>query len=68
MKSFSLRWKEELELESGRWQEKLHQLEGEKTDAVLAIKRKFDSLEVSKANEISRLQSLHRWVEGWGVE
>jgi hypothetical protein len=54
------RWKEELEVDGSRWQEKLEQVEREKTDAVLALRRKIDSMEVSKTNEISRLQGVHR--------
>jgi hypothetical protein len=43
-----------------RHQEKLQQLEREKMDAVLALKKKIDVLEVNKTNEISRLQDIHR--------
>lgn len=54
------RWKDELEAEGTRWQEKLQQVDREKTDAVLALRRKMGSIEVSKTNEISRLQGIHR--------
>ena len=43
-----------------RHQEKLQQMERDKMDAVLTLKKKIDALEVSKSNEISRLQDLHR--------
>ena len=43
-----------------RHQEKLQQMERDKMDAVLTLKKKIDALEVSKTNEISRLQDLHR--------
>ena len=42
-----------------RFQDKLTHLEQEKTDAVIAIKKKLDALEISKTNEIGRLQDLH---------
>ena len=54
------RWREEAESEASRHQEKLQQMEREKMDAVLALKKKIDGLEVSKTNEISRLQDIHR--------
>ena len=54
------RWREEAESEAFRHQEKLQQSEREKMDAVLALKKKIDMLEVSKTNEISRLQDIHR--------
>ena len=54
------RWREEAESEALRHQEKLQQMEREKMDAVLALKKKIDALEVSKTNEIGRLQDIHR--------
>lgn len=54
------RWREEGESEALRHQEKVQQVEREKMDAVLALKKKIDTLEVSKTNEISRLQDIHR--------
>ena len=54
------RWREEAESEASRHQEKLQQVEREKMDAVLALKKKIDALEVSKTNEISRSQDVHR--------
>ena len=54
------RWREETESEALRHQEKLQQVEREKMDAVLALKKKIDALEVNKTNEISRLQDIHR--------
>ena len=54
------RWREEAESEAARHQDKLQQVEREKMDAVLALKKKIDALEVSKTNEISRLQDIHR--------
>ena len=53
------RWREEAESEALRHQEKLQQVEREKMDAVLALKKKIDALEVNKTNEISRLQDIH---------
>ena len=44
-----------------RGREKLEQAEREKTDALLALRRKLDALEVSRTNEISRLQGVHRY-------
>ena len=46
-------------MESIRYQERLQQLEKEKTDVVLTLKKKIDTLEVSKTNEIGRLQDIH---------
>ena len=54
------RWKEELETEGARWRERLEEAEREKTDTVQALRRKLDSQEMSRTNEISRLQSVHR--------
>ena len=54
-----VRWREEAEMESIRYQERLQQLEKEKTDVVLTLKKKIDTLEVSKTNEIGRLQDIH---------
>ena len=62
------RWREEAESEASRYQEKLQQLEREKMDAVLALKKKIDALEVSKTNEINRLQDVHRYVVWMGRE
>lgn len=58
------RWKEELEAEGTRWQEKFQKLEREKSDAVLSLKRKLASLEVAKTNELDRLKDVHRWRGG----
>ena len=55
------RWREELEAEASRQREKLEQMERDKTDSVLALRKKIDSLDVTKANEISRLQEIHRY-------
>ena len=49
-----------MESEATRHLDKLQQLEREKVDAVLALKKKIDALEVSKTNEINRLQDIHR--------
>lgn len=49
-----------MESEALRHQEKMQQMEREKTDAVLALKKRIDIMEVSKTNEISRLQDIHR--------
>ena len=53
-----------MESEGVRWQEKVQNLEREKADAVLSLKKKIDSMEVSRTNEISRLQAVHR-SEPW---
>ena len=42
--------------------ERIEQLERDKTDSVLALKKKMDTLEVEKTNEISQLQEMHRYV------
>ncbi len=55
------RWRDELEAEVMRSQEKIQLLESEKTDSVLSLRRKLDSLEVTKTNEISRLKELQRF-------
>lgn len=49
-----------MEGETTRHQERLEQLEREKTDSILALRKKIDGLEVAKTNEISRLQEIHR--------
>ena len=46
--------------EASQFQERLQQAERERVDAVTALRRKVDSVEVVKANEISRLQEIHR--------
>ncbi len=45
--------------DSTRFQDKLTFLEHEKTDAVLALKKRIDTLEISKTNEIGRLKDVH---------
>jgi len=42
-----------------RFQERLQQAERERVDAVTSLRKKVDSVEVVKANEISRLQEIH---------
>ena len=54
------RWREETESEVSRFQERLQQAERERVDTVTTLRRKVDSVEVVKANEISRLQEIHR--------
>ena len=49
-----------MESEASRFQERLQQVERERVDAVTALKRKVDLVEVAKTNEISRLQDIHR--------
>lgn len=56
---FHCRWREEAETDSVRFQDKLTHLEQEKTDAVIAMKKKLDAMEIGKTNEIGRLQDLH---------
>ena len=56
------RWKEELEGEASHWKERLETSEREKIDAILALKKKMESLEIAKANEIAKLQETHRYI------
>ena len=49
-----------MESEASQFQERLQQVERERVDAVTALKRKVDLVEVAKTNEISRLQEIHR--------
>ena len=49
-----------MESEALRFQERLQQVERERVDAVTALKKKVDLVEVAKTNEISRLQEIHR--------
>ena len=49
-----------MESEASRLQERLQQVDRERVDAVTALKRKVDLVEVAKTNEISRLQEIHR--------
>ena len=49
-----------MEAEASRFQERLQEMERERVDAVTALKRKVDLVEVAKTNEISRLQEIHR--------
>ena len=58
---YACRWKEELEVEVKRWQEKVQQLEKEKSEAVLSLKCKLDSVEVSKITDVNTLKDLHRY-------
>ena len=54
------RWREETESEALWFQECLQQAERERVDAVTALRRNVDLVEVVKANEISSLQEIHR--------
>lgn len=54
------RWQEELESEASRQKEKLEQMERDRTDTVLALRKKIESLEIAKTSEISQLQEIHR--------
>ena len=54
------RWREETESEASRFQERLQQVERERVDAVTSLRKKVESVDVVKANEISRLQEIHR--------
>jgi len=60
----SPRWREETESDAMRFQERLQQAERERVDAVTSLRKKVDSVEVVKANEISRLQEIHWWADG----
>ena len=55
------RWKEELDAETSHHKERLEQLERDKTDSVLALRKKIATLETEKTNEISQLQEIHRY-------
>lgn len=47
-------------METARQRQKLEETEREKIDSLLALKKKMESLELSKNNEISQLQDIHR--------
>ena len=56
------RWKEELEVQSTHQRERLEQLERDKVDSVLALRKKMESLELAKTNDMAQLQETHRWA------
>lgn len=53
------RWKGELHVEVKRWQEKIQQLEKEKSDAQQSWQKKLDALEVTKVDDIDRLKTMY---------
>ena len=56
------RWREEQEMEATRHSERVRQLEQEKLDSVAAERKKLEALEISKNNEIEKLQAIHRYT------
>ena len=48
-------------MEEQRQRERLNQQEKEKTDSLLTLRKKIESLEADKANEIAHLQQIHRY-------
>ena len=56
----ALRWKEEQEMEAARHAERVQQLEQEKLDNAIAQRKKLEAFEISKNNEIEKLQAVHR--------
>ena len=51
-------------METSHQRERLEQLEREKTDSLLALRKKMEAQEVAKTNEIAQLQETHRY---WSV-
>lgn len=51
-------------MEAARNSERVQQLEREKSDSVAAERKKLEALEISKNNEIEKLQVIHRYVCG----
>ena len=49
-------------MEAARNSERVQQLEREKLDSVAAERKKLEALEISKNNEIEKLQVMHRYV------
>lgn len=47
-------------MEAARYSERAQQLEREKLDSVVAERKKLEALEISKINEIEKLQAVHR--------
>ena len=56
------RWKEELEGEMSHRKKRIEQLERDKTNSVLALRKKIDTLEIENTNEIAQLQEIHRYI------
>lgn len=54
------RWREEQEMEAVRHSERIQQLEQAKLDGVMAERKKLEAFEISKNNEIEKLQAVHR--------
>ena len=48
-------------MEATRHSEQVRQLEQEKLDSVAAERKKLETLEMSKNNEIGKLQAIHRY-------
>ena len=57
---FLKRWREELETETAHHRERLEQADRDKTDSMLALRKKMEALGLSKTNEIAQLQEIHR--------
>ena len=49
-------------MEATRHSERVRQLEQEKLDSVAAERKKLEALEISKNNEIEKLQAIHRYT------
>jgi len=49
-------------MEAARYSERIQQLEQEKLDIVTAGRKKLEALEMSKNNEIEKLQAVHRYL------
>ena len=47
-------------MEAARHAERVQQLEQEKMDSVIVQRKKLEALEISKTNEIEKLQAVHR--------
>ena len=56
-----IRWKEELRIETSHHKERLEQLERDQTHSLLALRKKMESLEITKTNEIAQMQKTHRY-------
>jgi hypothetical protein len=54
------KWREELETETAHHRERLEQADRDKTDSMLALRKKMEALGLSKTNEIAQLQEIHR--------
>lgn len=48
-------------MEATRHAERVQQLEQEKLDSTIAQRKKLEALEISKTNEMEKLQAVHRY-------